>query len=80
MKSMGTLEATAGQGPGYFRKLEGHLVGLALADGSRLDGAVVVSAGHGDLKSLWLEVDGVDVFVEKAYVLDVWETGAARAA
>ena len=52
--------------------LEGHRVSLALADGSRLDDCELVSAGRGSA-TLWLFVNGGDVFVSVAEVTDAWE-------
>jgi hypothetical protein len=52
--------------------LEGRRVHLALVDGSRLDDCELVSAGHGR-STLWLSVNGSDVFVPVAQVTDAWE-------
>ena len=52
--------------------LEGHRVNLALTDGSRLDDCELVSSGHGRT-TLWLFVNGSDVFVPVAEVIDAWE-------
>jgi len=52
--------------------LEGRRVNLALADGSRLDDCELVSAGHG-APTLWLFVNGNDVFVPVDVVTDAWE-------
>ena len=52
--------------------LEGHRVNLALIDGSRLDDCELVSAGHGT-PTLWLFVNGSDVFVPVGEVTDAWE-------
>jgi hypothetical protein len=52
--------------------LEGHRVSLALIDGSRLDDCELVSAGHG-APTLWLFVNGADVFVSCSEVTDAWE-------
>ena len=52
--------------------LEGRRVSLALTDGERLDDCELVSAGHG-AATLWLFVNGVDVFVSVADVTDAWE-------
>jgi len=52
--------------------LEGRRVNLALIDGSRLDDCELVSAGHG-APTLWLFVNGSDVFVPMAEVIDAWE-------
>jgi hypothetical protein len=63
-----------------FRHLEGHRVGLTMADGSRLDMVDVVSAGCGDVTSLWLDVDGEDIFIQKADVIAVSEAATIHAA
>ena len=52
--------------------LEGHRVNLSLIDGSRLDDCDLVSAGHGR-PTLWLFINGSDVFVPVADVADAWE-------
>jgi hypothetical protein len=51
--------------------LEGRRVNLALTDGKRLDDCELVSAGHGH--TLWLFVNGSDVFVSVDEVTDAWE-------
>ncbi len=55
-----------------LRHLEGRRVNLALIDGSRLDDCELVSAGHGRA-TLWLFVNGADVFVPFTEVTDAWE-------
>lgn len=52
--------------------LEGRRVSVALADGSRIDDCELVSAGHG-AETLWLFVNGDDVFVPVDAVTDAWE-------
>jgi hypothetical protein len=52
--------------------LEGRRVSLALTNGSRLDDCELVSAGHGR-GTLWIFVNGADVFVAVADVTDAWE-------
>ncbi len=52
--------------------LEGRRVNLALTDGSRLDDCELVSAGHGTA-TLWVFVNGDDLFVPVADVTDAWE-------
>ena len=52
--------------------LEGRRVSVALADGSRLDDCELVSTGHG-AGTLWLFVNGDDVFVPVVDVTDAWE-------
>ena len=55
------------------RDLEGRRVGVALADGSRLDDCELVSAGHHGALGLWLFTNGADTFVAVPDVTDVWE-------
>lgn len=52
--------------------LEGRRVNLALVDGSRLDDCELVSVGYGH-STLWLFVNGADVFVPFTAVTDAWE-------
>ena len=52
--------------------LEGRRVSLALTDGSRIDDCELVSAGHGTA-TLWLFINGGDVFVPVAEITDAWE-------
>jgi hypothetical protein len=52
--------------------LEGRRVSLALTDGSRLDDCELVSARHGRA-TLWLFINGSDVFVPVRQVTDAWE-------
>ena len=53
-----------------LRSLEGCHVHLALADGSRIDDAALVSAGA---RTVWLFANGEDRFVPTGTVVDVWE-------
>ena len=57
---------------GLIGHLEGRRVNLALVDGSRLDDCELVSAGHG-AATLWVFVNGDDLFVPFADVTDAWE-------
>lgn len=52
--------------------LEGRRVSVALNDGSRLDDCELVSAGRGT-STLWLFVNGGDVFVPVSDITDAWE-------
>lgn len=52
--------------------LEGRHVNVALHDGSRLDDCELVSARHGT-NTLWLFVNGGDVFVPVSDITDAWE-------
>jgi hypothetical protein len=56
-----------------LRDLEGRLVFIALADGSRLDSCQLVSSGRGWTDKVWLFANGRDVFIRTAEVTDVWE-------
>lgn len=60
-----------------LRQLEGHKVGLALTDGSRIDDADLVSARG---TSLWLFSNGEDAFVRADHVVEVWEALVVRSA
>ena len=60
--------------------LEGHTVSVALADGSRIDEASLVSVGRSRARTLWLYSNGSDVFVPFAEVVDLWQPTTARAA
>jgi hypothetical protein len=60
-----------------LRDLEGRLVHLALANGSRLDEVALISAGR---SSLWIFSNGEDVFVPVEGVLDAWEARPYRSA
>ncbi|HEV3400689.1 MAG TPA: hypothetical protein VG078_02620 [Acidimicrobiales bacterium] len=60
-----------------LRRLEGHKVHLALADGSRIDDADLVSARG---TTLWLFTNGEDAFVDSDNVIDAWETPLVRPA
>jgi hypothetical protein len=51
--------------------LEGRRVSVSFTNGSQLENVQVVSAGCGGLSSCWLEASGVDVFIDKADVVDV---------
>lgn len=56
-----------------LRDLEGRHVSVALADGSRIDDAELVSAGHRRAHTLWLYGNGADIFVPLGAVTDLWE-------
>lgn len=61
-----------------LRELEGREVSLALADGSRLDAVTLVSAGRGRTPTVWLFVQGIDVFLPRRSVIAAWEVGWPR--
>lgn len=58
---------------GDLRSMEGRRVGVALADRSCIDGAVLEAVVSG---KLWLHTSGEDVFVALSDVVDVWEVSA----
>jgi hypothetical protein len=66
--------------PWARRSIEGRVVSVVLADGSRFEKARVVLLGRGGLSTLWLEVGGVDRFVESDQVSEMCEVSEGRAA
>ncbi len=60
-----------------LHKLEGRTVHISLADGSRLDGVVLVSARR---STVWIFANGEDSFLAVEDVIDVWEPPVSRAA
>ncbi len=60
-----------------MRRLEGRVVHLALADGSRYDEVSLVSAGR---RTIWVFFNGEDAFVPASQVIDVWEAQSYRSA
>lgn len=60
--------------PRDWRSLEGRQVGLALADGSRIDDCQFVAAPRGDVRRVWVCVDGNDLFLAAEEISDVWES------
>jgi hypothetical protein len=63
-----------------LRNLEGHRLCLSLVDGSRLDDAILVSAGRGTTSSVWLEYGGMDLFILKSQVVETREANPVIAA
>jgi hypothetical protein len=61
-----------------MHSLEGRHVNVALRDGSRLDDCQLVSASRPGAQTVWLFVDGIDVFLPVAAVLEIWEAAAVR--
>jgi hypothetical protein len=53
------------------------MVHLALADGSRIDDAMLMSAGSG---TVWVFLNGEDTFIALHNLIDVWESGPLRSA
>ena len=62
-----------------FRSLEGHRVAVMLADGSQLDDVELISAGRGNVNSLWLNRQGIDVIVKKGEISELHEVTQSAA-
>jgi hypothetical protein len=60
-----------------LRALEGRQVSLSLADGSRLDSVLLVSAGRRGTGSVWIYAAGSDRFIPHLHLVDVWEAPPA---
>ncbi len=74
-----TLPAVPGRS-GRLRDFEGHTVSLDLADGSRIERATVVSSGRGAAASVWIDMDGRDVFLARTQIVGVADLTTERAA
>jgi hypothetical protein len=74
------MESNATRASLQLRNLEGRRVNLSLTNGSQLKGVEVVSAGRGGLSSLWIEIDGTDLIIDKAEILDILDVPVERAA
>jgi len=57
-----------------LRRLEGHRINLALADGSRIDDCELVAVDRGPDGQVWVHANGADAFVPLSQVADAWET------
>jgi hypothetical protein len=55
-----------------LQELQGQLVGLALATGDRIDECRLISIRRG-AGSVWIYVDGEDVFIPLEAIRDCWE-------
>ncbi len=60
-----------------LRRMQGLTVSVSLADGSRLDDVILVSARP---KTVWVFTNGEDLFLSTGDVVDAWETMPARSA
>jgi hypothetical protein len=65
---------------GVLRELEGREVSLSLADGSRLDCVMLISAGRGRTPTVWFFANGIDVFLPRLSIIAAWEAPPANAA
>jgi len=54
-----------------LERLEGHRVGIALADGSCIDDCQLVFAGR---DRVWVFVNGQDAWLSATTVSDFWES------
>ena len=59
-----------------LQALEGRPVSVAMTDGSHIDSAHVISAGRRGPQTIWLLIDGNDVFLPLADVASIWESAA----
>jgi hypothetical protein len=50
-----------------------------LADGSQLDDVELISAGRGNVNSLWLNRQGIDVIVKKGEISELHEVTQSAA-
>ena len=60
--------------------LEGRRVNVALRDGSRIDDCQLVSASRPGTQTVWLFVNGIDVFLPVAAILSMWEAVPGKVA
>jgi hypothetical protein len=56
-----------------LRRLEGRRVSLSMFDGSYIRNALLVSACGGRSRTVWLDVDGIDVFIATSNIREGWE-------
>jgi len=63
-----------------LRDFEGRTVSLDLVDGSRIERATVVSSGRGVAASVWIDLDGMDVFLARTQIVGVADLTTERAA
>ena len=61
-----------------LRMFEGRQICVALADGSRIDDCSLISAGRSRARTMWLFVNGLDVFIRPADIVAVWESAPLR--
>jgi len=64
---------------GDLRELEGHRIGLALSDGSRIDDCELVAVGRPRKGRVWVHTNGADAFFPLTKVADFWEVRAGHA-
>jgi hypothetical protein len=61
-----------------MHSLEGRHVSVALRDGSRIDDCQLVSASRPGAQTVWLFMDGIDVFLPVAAIVACWEAIPAQ--
>jgi hypothetical protein len=66
---------TTSQPSRKLHHLEGQHAGIELSDGSRLRGTLI-SYGRGRVTTVWLEVDGTDMFIPHDAVVSAWGEAA----
>jgi hypothetical protein len=58
-----------------LHELEGRHANIQLSDGSQVQGTVI-SYGRGQVSTVWLEVDGTDLFIPRDTVMSAWGQAA----
>jgi hypothetical protein len=61
-----------------WRSLQGEPVTVALSDGSIIHDATLVLSSRGTASTLWLEINGADVFVDTSAVTAVTKVGCGK--
>jgi len=58
-----------------LHELEGRHANIQLSDGSQVQGTLI-SYGRGQVSTVWLEVDGTDLFLLRDTVISAWGQAA----
>ena len=66
---------TMDQSSKKLHELEGRHANIELSDGSRVCGTLI-SYGRGRVSTVWLEVDGADMFIPRNTVVGAWGEAA----
>ena len=64
---------TGGQAARLY-ELQGRELSFAMADGSRIDDATLVSVSASVLETAWIYTNGEDVLVPLVEIVDYWES------
>ena len=66
---------TMDQSSKKLHELEGRHAQIELSDGARVCGTLI-SYGRGRVSTVWLEVDGADMFIPRDTVVGAWGEAA----